>query len=99
MKEDIPKNEEILSNIKINFKNSDDIDDEVPFCLSKGEFINIRYKNRLEKYIIFTSLYQIKMGAERKQYFLDGTFKAAPKGYYQILNIWGFKENNNIYNQ
>lgn len=61
---DIPKNEEIfenISNIKINFKNSYDIKDEIKFFWSKGELVNIRYKNRLEKYIIFTSLYKFKM--------------------------------------
>ena len=72
----------------INFKDSGNTEDYVPFCLSKPEFINIRYKNLLEKYVIFSSLYQLKIGAECNQYFVEGTFKATPKGYFQIFNIW-----------
>ena len=90
---DIPKNEEILSNIaniKINFKNSKNQFDEVSFCLSNGKFINIRYKNRLEKYIIFSSLYQLKMGLVCNEYFVDGTFKSAPKGYYIKISSYYF---------
>ena len=43
------------------------------------------------------SFYQLKIGAEWKQYFVGDIFKTAPKGYYQILNIWGLKGNNTIY--
>lgn len=56
---DIPKGQEILadlSKIKIIFDNINKNEEGVPFCLCKGEFINLRYKNRLEKYVIFTSL-------------------------------------------
>lgn len=97
---DIPNNDIILSNIgniKINFKLNDNPEDDVPFCLCKGEFINIRYKNRFGKYVIFSSLYQMKIASECNDFFLDGTFKTAPKDYYQILNIWGYKKNNNVF--
>ena len=80
---DLPKDQEILadlSKIKINFDNIDKNEEGVPFCLSKGEFINLRYKNRLEKYVIFTSLYQLKMFDDCDEYYADGTFKSAPKG-------------------
>lgn len=30
-------------------------------------------------------------------YFADGTFKSAPKGWYQLFNIWGYKKSNNSY--
>ena len=97
---EIPDNNEILANINnitINFNNNNKSEDEVPFCLSKGEFINLRYKNRIEKFVIFTSLLQLKIGAECDDYFIDGTFKACPKGWYQLLNIWAYKRNNNVY--
>ena len=94
----MPKNQEILANlskIKINFDNIDKNEEGVPFCLSKGEFINFRYKNWLEKYVIFTSLYQLKMFDDCDEYYADGTFKSAPKGWYQLFNIWGYKNSNN----
>lgn len=90
---DLPSNDEILSyisKIRINYDNFERNEEGVPFCLSKGEYVNLRYKNRVEKYIIFTSLYQLKIAADCDDFFLDGTFKCAPKGYYQMLNLWGF---------
>lgn len=30
-------------------------------------------------------------------YFADGTFKSAPKGWYQLFNIWGYKKSNDSY--
>ena len=97
---DIPKDQELLadlSKIKINYDDLNKNEEGVPFCLSKSEFINLRYKNRLEKYVIFTSLYQLKMFGECDEYYADGTFKYAPKGWYQLFNIWGYKKSNNIY--
>ena len=97
---DIPKDQELLadlSKIKINYDDLNKNEEGVPFCLSKSEFINLRYKNRLEKYVIFTSLYQLKMFGECDEYYADGTFKSAPKGWYQLFNIWGYKKSNNIY--
>lgn len=29
--------------------------------------------------------------------YADGTFKLAPKGWYQLFNIWCYKNSNNIY--
>ena len=60
---DIPKGKTLLSDIsKIKIKFGS-MNEEVPFCLSKGDIVNIRYKNRLEKYCIFTSLLQLKIAA------------------------------------
>ena len=50
-----------------------------PFCLSKGDIVNLRYKNRLEKYCIFTSLLQLKIAEECEDWFLDETFKISLK--------------------
>ena len=64
---DILKDYIFLSNIKnisINFEGKDKNEDNVPYCLSKGEIINIRYSNSNEKYIILTTLYQIKEMAD-----------------------------------
>lgn len=94
---DIPKEETFLSDIskvKIKFCS---MDEEIPFCLSKGDIVNLSYKNRLEKYCIFTSLLQLKIAAESDDWFLDATFKIAPKNWNQVLNIWGYKKKNNIY--
>ena len=57
----------------------------------------MRYKNRVEKYIIFTSLYQLKIAVDCDDFFLDGKFKCALKGYYQMLNLWGFIRKKNAY--
>ena len=82
---DIPKGKTLLSDIsKIKIKFGS-MNEEVPFCLSKGDIVNIRYKNRLEKYCIFTSLLQLKIAAECDDWFLDATFKIAPKNWYQFL--------------
>lgn len=97
---DFPSNNEIpfdIWKIRLNFDNFDLYEEGVLFCLSKGEYINLRYKNRVEKYIIFTSLYQLKIAADCGEFFLDGTFKSARKGYYQMLNQWGYRRNKNVY--
>jgi len=39
----------------------------------------------------------MKLLCECEELFIDGTFKTAPKNYYQILNIWGFSETKKIY--
>ena len=72
---DIPKDQELLadlSKIKINYDDLNKNEEGVPFCLSKSEFINLRYKNSIEKYVIFTSLYQLKMFGECDEYYADG---------------------------
>ena len=69
---DLPNNEEILYDIsktKTIFNDNQKHDEGLPFCISKGKFVNIRYKNRLEKYIIFTSLYQLKMASDCDDFF------------------------------
>ena len=89
----LPNNDEILSDIskiKINFNNINNHEEGVPFRLAKGKFVNLRYKNRAEKYIIFTSLYQLKLSGNSDDFFIDGTFKSSPKSYYQLLNIFGY---------
>ena len=37
------------------------------------------------------------MISECEELFIDGTFKMAPKNFYQILNIWGFLISKQLY--
>ena len=37
------------------------------------------------------------MFGECDEYYADGTFKSAPKGWYQLFNILGYNKSNNIY--
>ena len=46
----------------------------------------------LEKYVIFTSSFQIKLMVKFKQIYVDGTFRICPKGFLQVLNIGGYSE-------
>ena len=74
---ELPSNDEILldiSKIRINFDDFNNDKEGVPFCLSRGEFVNLRYKNS-----ILTTLYQLKIASDCDDYFLDGTFKIIPK--------------------
>ena len=66
------------------------------FCPAKESFINYK-TNKLEKIVYFTSIFQIKLLPESEEIFIDGTFKMAPKNYYQILNIWGYIKNKKLY--
>ena len=50
---------------------------------------------KLEKYIIFTTIVQMNLIEHCTQLIIDGTFKASPKGFYQIFNISGFYPNIN----
>ena len=51
----------------------------------------------MEKYTIFTSIFQMNLITKYSQIYIDGTFKSSPKLYFQILNIVGYyKEINGI---
>ena len=97
--ENFPKDINFLKDIsKITIKLSDNL--EIPnesFCISKGEFINFKKNKNLEKYIIFASQFQLKLYNEVDQLFIDGTFKVAPKEWLQLINIFGYIKNRNIY--
>lgn len=84
-----PTDEKFLDNISlINITFNKDKPNlcNIPFCLSKKEFINLT-KNKEEKYIIFSTLFQIKIFAKSKLIYIDATFRSSPKKYYQTLNI------------
>ena len=66
------------------------------FCMGKENFINLKSK-KLERIIYFSSIFQLKLFEECNEIFIDGTFKMAPKNYYQILNFLGYLDTKNIY--
>ena len=84
-----PKNDDFLNNIdKITIDLNDDIDNKnLPFCLGYFKYINPNNKYRQESFIIFTTIYQIKILRDATIIYMDGTFRTAPKGFYQMLNI------------
>ena len=84
-----------IDHIRINLTENKDINEI--FCPCRGEFINFRKKKRLEKYIIFMSEFQINYFIDIKEYFIDGTFKIAPKNWYQLLNIFGYDPTHKFY--
>ena len=46
--------------------------------------------NKLENFInfiIFSTIFHIKLFSEAQQIFIDDMFKSCPLNYYQILNI------------
>ena len=84
-----------ISKIKINFENNNINLEEIPLCFKLVEMINPEKNNKLDKYVIFTTKFQLNMIPKCKQLLIDGTFKSCPRGYYQIINIAGFYEDIN----
>lgn len=52
---------------------------------------------KLEKFLIFTSIFHLKCFNEITELFIDGTFKSAPINWYQLVNIFGFIKKKKIY--
>ena len=84
-----------IINIKISFDDNIPESQNIPFCQSNNKFFN-PYKNRIEAYILFTTKYHLKLLTKASQVFMDATFKVAPKNYYQLFNILGFLETENL---
>ena len=78
-----------ISKIKITFENSLNLEN-LPFCYKSASFIDPEKSNKCEKYIIFSSCLQMNLLTNTTQILIDGTFKACPPGFYQILNIAAF---------
>ena len=70
-----------INSIRIKFTDNPEIGEE-NFCIAKGDFINFNKNNRLEKYIMFSSPFQLNLYTEIDELFIDGTFKVAPKSWY-----------------
>ena len=97
-KENFPKDEEFLDHIeliKIDLGETEELKN-ISFCPSKENFI-ILSSIKLERIVFFTSIFQLKLLSECEELYIDGTFKMAPKNYYQILNIWGYSETKKLY--
>jgi len=58
-----------------------------PFCFEINKFLNPKFNNREEKYVIYTSKYQLKHFCESNEIFIDNNYKVCPKGYYQLMTI------------
>ena len=39
---------------------------------------------------MFASPFQLKLYSEIEEIFIDGTFRVAPKQWYQLLNLYGY---------
>ena len=78
--ESFPKDDKLLKcidKITINFSNNKK--DEQVFCVNKDEFINITKNRKLERYVIFSSEFQINLFGEIDTLYLDSTFKFVRK--------------------
>ena len=72
-----------MGNITLTLNN----ENKNPFCFGMEKLINPKINNREEKYIIFTSKYQLKHFTESSIIYIDNNYKICPKGYYQLLTI------------
>lgn len=69
----------------------------IPFCLSNTKIVNINKNKKKEQYIIFSTIFQLKLIPKAKTIFMDGTFKCTPKNFYRLFNIKAYLENENFY--
>lgn len=96
--ENFPKDDAFISNIeliKVDLGEEENLLN-LAFCPLKENFINFK-KNKKENIVFFTIKYQLNVLSECEGIFIDGTFKMAPKNYYQILNFWGYLKTKKIY--
>ena len=84
-----------ISKITISFSSNKKELQNLPFCFTKQIIINTK-NNRQEYFVLFTSIFQLKKIKESKQIYMDGTFKCAPKKFYQLYNIIGKDEKSSI---
>ena len=85
-----PKDEDFLKNISqitITFDKNNAKLVENNFCYEYSKHINPNNKNREEKFIIYTTIFQLNKLAASDLIFIDATFRTSPKHYYQMLNI------------
>ena len=88
------RNHQFMSNEQYNknpFRFTDRLtenlnDPNIPFCLAHTKFFDINSK-ATETISIYSTSFQLNILSKSKQWFLDGTFRVAPAGYYQVLII------------
>ena len=93
-----PKDELFLNfiyTIKIKLAHNEFTEEN--FCIFKGEFINFKKHKRIEKYIVLMAEFQINFFQNVDELFIDGTFKVAPKNWFQLLNIFGYEKKRILY--
>ena len=80
-----PTNEDAILNPDYCLTLDQDIKKQHSFYQGKGEVV--LEDQRLAKYIIFATPFSLSLLAEAEDWFADGTFKIAPKGFTQIMTI------------
>ena len=58
-------------------------------CYEYNQIFNPK-KNTHEKFIIFSSAFQLQSLKKCSQIHIDATYKSCPKTFYQLLNIAGY---------
>jgi hypothetical protein len=61
----------------------------IPICFEYNQLFYSK-KNKHEKYIIFSSAFQLQRLKKCSQIYIDATYKSCPKSFYQLLNIAGY---------
>ena len=90
--EKYPKDDEFLKDIgNITIDLSKEDSDKEIFCIIKSQFINFNTK-KTEKFVIFSSGFQLNMFSEICEIFIDGTFKICPKNWYQLVNVFEYNK-------
>ena len=76
-----------INNITISFDDNDTSLKDLPFCYTVKKILNPQKNFREERFIIYTSLYQMKHFINSTDIYIDINYKSAPKGYYQIISL------------
>ena len=76
-----------INNITISFDDNDTTLKDLPFCYEVKKILNPEKNFREERFIVYTSLYQMKHFINSKDIYIDINYKSAPKGYHQIISF------------
>ena len=67
------------------------------FCLRMEKNLNPEKDFREEKFLIFSSIIQIKNFMESEKIFIDLNYNICPKGYSQLMSILSYNPKNNLF--
>ena len=86
-----PSDDKFLNDItKITISFGDNIElQNLPICFEYNKYLYYK-KKKFEKYIIFSSAFQLQSIKKCSQIYIDATYKSCPKSFYQLLNIAGY---------
>ena len=73
--------------IRVTLDNNNAQLKENNFCYEYRKILNPEYHFREEKYIIYTTIFQLNKLASSELIFIDATFRTSTRTYYQMLNI------------